>query len=334
MPDEPPLLRQWKLMSLLSARQQGLTLREMAREMNVVEKTIRRDLDLFRQVGLPVEAATVSGDRGCKRWRIVGTRGQPPLTFNFQEAAALYLASQLLEPLAGTPFWESAQSALRRIRSMLGASASRYLDRFSQVFHCTTFGHGDYSSKGEVLEALTIGIEEHRATHITYRSQQATEPATRDVYPLKLVRNKGSLYLIAFAPEHDDIRNYKVDRIEAAEVSSIIHQVHRDFDVQAYLAGSLGIYDGDDDVTVVVKFLPAAARHASETNRHASQSETWHRDGSLTVRFRLSSTVEIKSWVLGYGAAAVVLEPASLRDEIAAELEDMMRAYSGLPLKM
>jgi predicted DNA-binding transcriptional regulator YafY len=159
MPDEPTLLRQWKLISLLSSRQRGLTIRELAREMNVVDKTIRRDLDLFREVGLPVEAATANGDRGCKRWRIAGTRGHPPLTFNFQGAAALYLAAKLLGPLAGTPLWESAQDALGRIRAMLGENAARYLEGFSGVFHGTRFGHGDYSGIGEfsITRAGTVG---------------------------------------------------------------------------------------------------------------------------------------------------------------------------------
>jgi hypothetical protein len=40
----------------------------------------------------------------------------------------------------------------------------------------------------------------------------------------------------------------------------------------------------------------------------------------VILRLRLSSTVEIKSRVLSYGASAVVLEPEGLRAEIAEEL--------------
>ena len=81
-----------------------------------------------------------------------------------------------------------------------------------------------------------------------------------------------------------------------------------------------------DDVTVVVKFLPAAARYVQESTWHQSQVLTRQRDGSLLARFRLSSTVEIKSWVLSFGANAVVLEPEALRAEIAAELEQLIKA--------
>jgi predicted DNA-binding transcriptional regulator YafY len=115
--------------------------------------------------------------------------------------------------------------------------------------------------------------------------------------------------------------------MEAVEVSSFVFQVHRDFDAAAYLSGSLGIYDGDEDIAVAIKFLPAAARHAQESAWHKSKTFTPQRDGSVVLRLRLSSTVEIKSRILAYGAAAVVLEPERLRAEIAAELRRMLRAY-------
>jgi predicted DNA-binding transcriptional regulator YafY len=175
----------------------------------------------------------------------------------------LYLGRQLLESMAGTPFWSAAHGAWRKIRSTLGETASDYLERFAQMFYCTEGGHRDYSSKAAILESLTIAIEDYKATHIAYRSDRATEPATRDVYPLRLVRNHtGALYLVAAAPEDDAIKTYKVDRIEAAEVGEFVFQRYRDFDVSAFLAGSLGIYDGDGDIAVAIRFLPASARHA------------------------------------------------------------------------
>jgi predicted DNA-binding transcriptional regulator YafY len=331
MPDETSMLRQWKLIRMLCARRYGLTIREMAAEMKVGERTIRRDLKMFRSVGFRLEETT--GDRGCKTWQMAGDQGNPPMTFTFEEAAALSMGRQFLEPLAGTPFWSAAQRAWGKVRASLGKSVADYLDRFPKMFHCTTFGHADYTDKAGILEDLTIAIEDHRAVHLTYQSQQATEPMTRDVYPLGWRCHRDALYLIAAEPGLDRPKTYKVARMDAVEVSAFVHQLYRDFDIEAFNSGSFGIYDGDDDITVVVKFLPAVARYVSEKRWHKSQEETKHRDGSLTVRYRLSNTVEIKSWILGFGANAIVLEPESLREEIAAELEQMLKAYRGMPPK-
>ena len=49
----------------LRACRHGLTIREMAADTGVGPKTIRRDLDLFRALGFPLEEAT--GEFGEKR---------------------------------------------------------------------------------------------------------------------------------------------------------------------------------------------------------------------------------------------------------------------------
>ncbi len=99
--DETPLLRQWIVLRTLCARHYGVTLAELAAERGVSEKTIRRDLETFRQAGFPLLETTE--DHGRKKWQIDTTKYQPGLAFAFDEAIALYLARHLVEPLAGTP---------------------------------------------------------------------------------------------------------------------------------------------------------------------------------------------------------------------------------------
>ena len=327
MHDEPPLTRHLMLIRTPG----GLERPELAQEMGVTEKTIRRDLTRLTRAGFPLVESTE--DHGRKTWRLANDGKLPPLTFTFDEALVLHLARPFLEPLAGTQLWQAAHSALRKIRATLNESALAYFDQFPDFLHSTTSGFGNYASKANIIDELTIAIEDRKAVQITYQSQQATEPATRDAYPYGFLRHKGSLYLAAFAPEHNRIRRYKIDRIDAVETTPIVFQRPADFKLADVLAGSFGIYDGDEKVTVVVKFLPAVVRYVQESKWHHGQALTKERDGSLLARFQLSSTVEIKSWVLGFGANAVVIEPEELRLAIALELEQLIKVYQGLPLK-
>ena len=112
MPDDSPLARQWRLLRAVSARSEGMTVREMAEHLDVTQKMIRRDLAVFRAVGFPI-AETV-GPRGCKTWRIAASAAGVQLHFTFDEAVALYLGRRFLEPLAGTLFWDAASRAYRR----------------------------------------------------------------------------------------------------------------------------------------------------------------------------------------------------------------------------
>ena len=326
MNDEPTVIRQWRMLRMLGVRRHGIVVSDMAREFGVAARTIRRDLEKLQTLGFPICETT--GERGSKVWRLADHAVVPPLAFTFDEAIVLHLARPFLEPLCGTQLWESAHSALRKIKSTLSKQALQYLEQFPRVFHCTTHGYSNYADKAEIIDTLTIASEDRKAVLLTYQSQHATEPATRDVYPYGLTRHKGSLYLVAFAVEREQIRRYKVNRIEAADMTPFVFQRPDAFDIAEFLADSFGIFGGSDDITVVVKFLPPAARHVLESAWHASQVLTRQRDGSVLAQFRLSSTVEIKSWVLSFGASAVVLEPAALRAEIAAELEQMAKFYA------
>ena len=99
----------------------GVTIKDMMQELGVSEKTIRRDLETFQQVGFPLKE---------HRWRVWSQdlanrsrQSEPGLSFAFDEAIALYLGRRFLEPLAGTAFWEAAQRAFKKIRATLGPNA-------------------------------------------------------------------------------------------------------------------------------------------------------------------------------------------------------------------
>jgi predicted DNA-binding transcriptional regulator YafY len=325
MRDDSSLRRQWILLRSLTASRLGLTVREMATEAGVNDKTIRRDLDSFQRVGFPLEETV--GEFGRKKWKISGHGNQPPLNFNFEEAAALYVGRRLLDPLAGTLLGDAAQNAFRKIRASLGQPALKYLESFTHFFHQTAFGASSYATKSEVIDELTRACEEHKAVHILYQSDRATEPAFRDVYPYGITYHRGSLYLVALDPQEDKVKHYKVDRIEEVEVSSFPFQRPPDFDLASHLSGSFGIFHGEGDVTVTIRFMHAVARYVLERQWHPSQKLTKQRDGTLLAEFRLSCTEEIKSWVLGFGGQAIVLEPEELRDEIAREARALCAAY-------
>jgi predicted DNA-binding transcriptional regulator YafY len=317
------------MLKALSSRRLGLTIRELSDELRVGAKTIRRDLELFRDLGYPLVEET--GEFGRKTYRMASPAGQPPTPFRVDEALALYLSRRLLEPLAGTLFWESAQSAFRKISASLGEKAIAYAEQMSCFFHPTTFGAGDYSKKAKVLDALTLAGEESKVAHVVYQSARATEPACRDLHPYKLVFHRGSIYLVAYDPDEQRIKHYKVDRIEDVEVSPFPFRRPADFDIDAHLRPTFGVYLTDGDVRPIkVRFAPAAARYVEESGWHPTAVLTRQRDGGLLAEFELASTEEFRSWILSFGSKATVLEPEKLRRSVAAELHAMSLAYYNL----
>lgn len=325
MAGDTPLVRQWLLIKTLSARHFGATVQSLARELRVTDKTIRRDLATILAVGFPLEETI--GGHGQKTWRISPGGNSPELHFSFDEALALYLGRRFLEPLAGTYLWEAAQNAFKKVRACLQKSALDYLDKMAASLHQTTVGAGDYSQKAAIVDHLVRSIEERKATHLTYQSQQSTEPVTYEVFPYGLVYHRGSLYLVAFSRHHKEVRHFKVNRIEEAEVSQFPFHMPDNFKLADHLAKSFGVFQGRGDVKVVVRFLPNVARYVMESNWHVSQKLTRQKDGSVLAEFRLSDTEEIKHWIMSFGKSAVVQEPPSLQQEMAKELHAMLQSY-------
>jgi proteasome accessory factor B len=267
---------------------------------------------------------------GRKKWRVDPAKNAPALSFTLDEAISLYVARYLLQPLAGTPFWDGAQRAFKKIRVTLGAEALKFVEKFGRVFYQTMVGTSDYSKKAEIIDQLVLGIEDRRAVFITYQSLQATEAVTYDIFPYGLVYHRGALYVVGWGRDQNEIRHWKVNRIEEAEMTQVPFQRPEDFDLQGHLAKSFGVFrgDGQGEVHVKVRFAPAAARYVSESRWHPSQKLTTQKDGSLVAEFSLGDTEEIKRWVMGFGSRAEVLEPPGLREELVAETRRMLQGYS------
>jgi CRISPR-associated endonuclease/helicase Cas3 len=82
-----------------------------------------------------------------------------------------------------------------------------------------------------------------------------------------------------------------------------------------------------EPVEVVVRFAPAVAARVQEARWHPSQRVAVEADGSLVWRATVAGTIEIRLWVLSWGDDAEVVQPASLRDDVAATHRRAVEPY-------
>lgn len=321
-----PLARQWRIVKLLSSPS-GLTLEELASELDVSIKSIRRDLKELREADIPLAEST--GPHGKKTWRLDMSRSVPT-TFNFDEIAALYFGRLFFERLAGTSLWASANSAFQKIERSLGAAGMAYLDQLTPLFHQTSVGVTDYSSRADKIDALRTACEDLRVVTAEYESVGAGKPRRYTLHPMGITEYEGSLYAAVASPGWDGVRNFKVDRFHRIELQNECFERPADFDLKSHFAYSFGIYHQDGEpFRVRVRFEPEAAQYVSEKTWHVSQTLERNEDGSVILSVELSSTRSFMSWVLGFRSAATVLEPPGFVKEIQNEIAAMSRNYQG-----
>ena len=327
MADRPTLIRYLKLLGQLSATRQGCCVRDLAVEYEVSEKTIRRDLESLKTVGFPL--ISVVGDQRLKYWRLEKSWDVVAPRLDIGEMAALYLSRRYLEPLAGTALWESAQSALVKLRQHFSPDALKYLESQAQTVHETTFGQSHYAERATVIHSLMSGVHESRITKLLYHPLRSETPEVYELQPLGLVWHRHTLYLIAATADRSEPRHFKVDRVRDVEVLTATFIRPSDFDLNRHLEHSLGIYSADAPVQDVRLWFSAdVARYVTEHRWHHSQQLEEQADGSLLVSLRLTGFEELTSWLLSFGCHARALAPPLLVDAVRDEIAVMQSRYS------
>lgn len=309
------LSRQWRLLRLLE-RRAGRTIEELATELGITPRTVRRDLDAVSYGGWPVTSERLDGR---VRWKFVeGFKASTHLPLTLTELLAVYFSRDLLKPLAGTLFEDSVERFYGKINALLPPEGRAYLEQLQGLIATNPRGFKGYRHHRKLLEALTNAARERRTVKVRYFSFAQERESTRRLDPYRLWYHGGGLYVVGYCHTRKDVRTFAVERIRRLELTPHTFTVHPDFDFEAYTQDSFGLMR-DEVITVRVLFRRDQAKYVRERLWHPSQTFEEHADGSLTITLRVAGTFEVRRWILGFGAAAEVLEPASLRREIAAE---------------
>jgi predicted DNA-binding transcriptional regulator YafY len=311
------VIRQWKVLKRIEAGRYT-TAQDLADEHGVTERTIRRDIEALQEAGFPLYD---DRSEGRKVWRLVeGHRQRLTQTFTLAELAALYFGKNLMSFLGGAPFAQDLEAAFAKIREALPARSLPYLARIQDLFSARPEPFKDYSKKKDVIAALIDGTLHQRQLKIEYFSFNSRKTKAYTLDPYRLVYHHGGLYLYARAHEYGEVRTFAVERISRIEVLDSGFEVPADFNVAEYARSAFGIAGGKP-IALELLFDAEMAGYVRERVWHESQSLEEKGDGSVLLTMSVAASWELKAWIKGFFPHVRVLQPASLRDEIARELE-------------
>jgi predicted DNA-binding transcriptional regulator YafY len=326
MPRGEQLTRQWRLLKCLERLRYGATVSQLGADLNVSRRTVQRDLAVLRDAGFPLDNSAEA--HGEKRWRVKHESGHlPNVTFSLTEAIALYLGHELLRSMAGTDIATATEGAFRKIRQLLDRTALDYFARLPSFLYVKPRYLHDGTDQSDVLDALMLACEDRKVVRIDYKPPWRRQAFRVEVHPYGLVFHEGGWYLLAFYPPRDAIRHYKVARVSSVDILDGQFERPAGFSPEAHLHDSFGIFQPEKKVRVRIRFHPDLAALATETRWHPSQKTRPQKDGSVIVELVVGHTEELKRWLMGFGADAEVLEPGSLRAEIAGDIGKARALY-------
>jgi predicted DNA-binding transcriptional regulator YafY len=323
------IVRQWRLLLALEGRARGLTLADLqdAAGEGVSDRTIRRDLNALTQAGFPIESTRTDGrTRYTLNRDVFG--GLAAAGFSLSELCALYLSRTLLAALAGGPFHDSLTSAFDKLSEALPPGLWRFVDQLPQAMAAKAPTARAHTAAPRQVDALMSAILAHRRVRMRYHSFASQQVKDYLVEPYRVAYAQGTLYLFAFVPLYGEMRTFAAQRIQDVAV------LEETFDPQEASAGvfpdSLGVFSGTPE-RVVIDFSATEAPYIRERDWHASQQLADLDDGG--VRLTLDVVVDwgLEAWILGFGPAARVLEPASLVHRLIDRLEAARARYAVFP---
>ncbi|MCX4708622.1 helix-turn-helix transcriptional regulator [Streptomyces griseus] len=195
-----------RLVSLLSSRPTWSNA-ELARKLDVTERTVRRDVDKLRELGYGVES--VPGPGGGYRFG-AGNR-MPPLNLDDDEVFAVAVALREAAHGAALGADPAALSALLKLRQILPTRMARRLSGLDATVEHTPRCETPRAS-ADVLLLLASVCRASERTTLTYRDMHGTT-TVRCVDPHRLVYTGAHWYFVARDVGRSAWRTFRADRV-------------------------------------------------------------------------------------------------------------------------
>ncbi|MFF4573590.1 helix-turn-helix transcriptional regulator [Streptomyces sp. NPDC001410] len=302
-----------KMVLLLQSRP-SMTAAELARELEVSERTVTRDAQALSEAGVPVYA-----DRGrAGGYRLIGGYRTRLTGLARSEAEALFL-SGVPGALREMGLDDVASAARLKVSAALLPSLRDAPDSAAQRFHLDAPAWFREPETPALLPVIAEAVWDDRRIGAVYRRGEAV--VERDLEPYGLVLKAGVWYLCARVADGGAFRTYRIDRFGAVEARDERFSRDPEFDLPRYWAEQAERFARSIlHAEVVVRLSQAGVRRLPYAVDPASAREALAGSGApdgerwVTVTLPVESEEVAHAQLTALGPEVEVLAPESLRE--------------------
>ncbi len=315
------------LLMLLQARGR-LTAGKLARELEVSERTIYRDIDALSAAGVPVY-----GEPGPEGGYALLDSYRTNLTgLTEGEVRALFMLS-IPQPLADLGVGRELGAALRKLSAALPAARRSEEQRVRQRFHLDATGWDRVEESAPHLPTVHQAVWQDRKLHLAYRIQPLAIHVEQTVNPYGLVAKAGIWHLVYGI--NGAVRVLRVAALLDARLSEESCERPADFELARFwrewcAARDMGQVRYLVTVRVAQDFVSELPVYFGDAvrNQIALAGETpAGAEGWLTLRLPFESLEAARARILSFGRGVEVLEPSALRRSIVDYAEQIVSLY-------
>lgn len=290
---------------------------DLAATFETSKRTIYRDMLALGEAGVPLVSIPGQG------YSLMEGYFLPPLSFSSEEATMLLLGSGVMAQSFDAQYRQAAQSASRKIEGVLPEKLRAEVQYLQNAIRFITSGSAEERPEGEKLQQLRRAIIERNTVRFVYHARHSSrqnEPQTREADPYALVYINQTWHLSAYCHLRQAVRNFRLDRMDALGILPQTFTRPAETWIEQYRRSEVG------NITVRVLFAREVARWVREARSYYTIGEEETPDG-LLVTLQVRQEGEILQWLLGWGRHVRVLEPESLRKQLAEEARAMLQNF-------
>lgn len=287
-------------------------------------RTVQRDLE---RLSNKFSLDSRPGNGRELRWFFrKGTANQWP-AMSTDTALTLLLAEQNLKPLIPKQAASSLTSLVNQARETLKVqdktgSKKTWAESVRIVPKGFVLQPADIEP--EVMTNVFLAMGQNRQLLVTNKSGKESV-----INPLGLVMRGPMLYLVATYFTYSDIRITALHRITRAKVEMTDRIVPPGFNLDETLQNGLMSWrlDPGKPKQFEIEVNEDIAEYLDENRINATQKIKPLDDGNALVSFTAEDTLELRQWLLGFGAEALVHKPAAVRKWIAGVASELVELY-------
>ena len=294
------------------------TATELSDELDVSVRTVHRYMGMLEEMGIPIVSERGRGGgfallRGYKL---------PPMIFTAEEATALALGANLVDEVFGHLYQDAITSVTAKLNNVLPDDLRQEVAGALRTLVISRLTARDYRPWRSTLHTIRTAIADRRRVSLTYQAFSQKETC-REVDPYALVFRDGYWYLVGYCHLRDDMRMFRVDRIQEIKPLHERFSLPRDFDAHIYLEKAMQ----QEQPYHVVVWLDAEIAHVVREYGSTWMDLTEHDDGSVTAHFDTNDLNWATGWVLSYGSFARALDPPDLVARVRQEAQRVLDRY-------
>ena len=311
---------------------------DLAETFETSKRTIYRDMQALGEAGVPIVSIPGRGYSLMKGYFL------PPLSFTTDEATMLLMGGDLMAQSFDAQYRSAALSASRKIENVLPEMLREEVQYLQDSIRFITTDAMERPTETEKLLQVRRAILQHNTIRFCYftrhpsstvvlesdlvtstqrtTSSMPADPVAsrREADPYGLVHYLNAWHVIAYCHLRQDIRNFRLDRIDDLVLLPKTFQRPTNFKMNQAKSVER------ERMIVRVLFDKEVARWVMESRSYFTDPIEETPQG-LLVTLKPHQESEVLQWLLSWGSHVRVLEPETLRERIIEEAQAMLQNH-------